>query len=127
VTNGNAPMDRPARLGAVLEQALKGSHIAIDFDLPVIWAKWAELVGPPIAQHTRPEAIRGDLLLVNVSSAPWMQELQYLKDEIIKKLNDVLGKKTLKEIYFQIGPVIPRRDMTASTAPHGKFSSRNHR
>lgn len=120
VTRGHTPMDRPARLGAVLEQALKGSRIAINFDLPVIWANWAELVGPSIAQHTRPEAIKGDLLLVNVSSAPWMQELQYLKDEIVKKLNDALGKGTLREICFQIGPIIPRPDMRGSTVPLGK-------
>jgi predicted nucleic acid-binding Zn ribbon protein len=63
------------------------------------------VVGAAIAQNTRPEAIKGKLLLVNVSSAPWMQQLQFLKPELIDKLNQTLGKELVEDIRFQIGQV----------------------
>ena len=43
--------------------------------------------------------------MVNVSSAPWMQQLQFLKPELIEKLNETLGKELVEDIRFKIGPV----------------------
>jgi predicted nucleic acid-binding Zn ribbon protein len=62
-------------------------------------------VGPTIAQNAQPAAIKGKLLLVHVSSAPWTQQLHYLKDELMEKLNSALGKESVKDIRFKIGPV----------------------
>lgn len=98
-------MDKPAPLGGILKKALKASNIEVDLELYRLWEQWADLVGPAIAQNARPEAIKGKLLLVNVSSAPWMQQLQYLKSELIEKLNSALGMEALKDIRFKIGPV----------------------
>ena len=98
-------MDKPDLLGNVLEGVLKASNLKIDLSLHKLWKQWADLVGPAIAQNARPAAIRGNLLLVNVSSAPWMQQLQFLKDELIKKLNDAFEKNPIADIRFQIGPI----------------------
>jgi predicted nucleic acid-binding Zn ribbon protein len=98
-------MRKPASLGTVLQQAVEASGIDVDLDAYRLWQKWDEVVGPAIAQNTRPEAIKGKLLLVNVSSAPWMQQLQFLKPELIQKLNEMLGKELVENIRFQIGKV----------------------
>jgi predicted nucleic acid-binding Zn ribbon protein len=96
-------MNKPAPLGTVLEQAVKASRIDVDLDAYRLWQQWEDVVGAAIAQNTRPEAIKGKLLLVNVSSAPWMQQLQFLKPELIQKLNQTLGKELVEDIRFQIG------------------------
>jgi len=98
-------MDKPAPLGTVLQQALKASRIDVDLDAYRLWQQWNDVVGPAIAENTRPEAIKGKLLLVNVSSAPWMHQLQFLKPELIEKLNETLGKELVGDIRFKIGPV----------------------
>ena len=98
-------MSRPAPLGTVLQQAMEASRIDIDLDAYRLWQQWEDVVGPTIAQNTRPEAIKGKLLLVNVSSAPWMQQLQFLKPELIEKLNETLGKEVVGDIRFKIGPL----------------------
>jgi predicted nucleic acid-binding Zn ribbon protein len=98
-------MDKPAPLGGILKEALKASHMDVDLELYALWELWPEVVGPLTAQNARPAAIKGRLLLVNVSSAPWTQQLQYLKGELIEKLNRALGREAVEDIRFQIGPV----------------------
>ena len=98
-------MDKPEPLATVLQQAIQASRIDVDLDTHKLWQQWKEVVGQAIAENASPEAIKGKLLLVNVSSAPWMQQLQYLKPELIEKLNESLGKKVVGDIRFKIGPV----------------------
>jgi predicted nucleic acid-binding Zn ribbon protein len=98
-------MDKPAPLGTILQQALKASRIDVDLDACKLWQYWKDIVGPAVAENARPEAIKGKSLLVNVSSAPWMQQLQFLKPELIEKLNDTLGKEIVGDIRFRIGSV----------------------
>lgn len=98
-------MDKPAPLGEILQKTLEASSIDVDLNLHRLWERWAALVGPTIAQNARPAAIKGKLLLVHVSSAPWMQQLHYLKDELMEKLNSALGKESVKDIRFKIGPL----------------------
>jgi predicted nucleic acid-binding Zn ribbon protein len=98
-------MERPVPLGSVLKEALKASNIDVDLELLRLWDSWTDAVGPDIAKNARPAAIKRKLLVVNVSSAPWMQQLQYLKEELIQKLNQALGRKAVADIRFKIGPL----------------------
>jgi predicted nucleic acid-binding Zn ribbon protein len=98
-------MDKPAPLGTILQQALKASRIDVNLEAYKLWQQWNDVVGPAIAENTRPQAIKGKLFLVNVSSAPWMHQLQFLKPELIEKLNETLGKEVVGDIRFKIGPV----------------------
>ena len=98
-------MDKPAHLGTILQQTIGASRIDVDLGAYRLWQQWKDVVGPAIAENTRPEAIKGKLLLVNVSSAPWMQQLQFLKPDLIEKLNETLGKEVVGDIRFKIGPV----------------------
>jgi predicted nucleic acid-binding Zn ribbon protein len=98
-------MDKPAPLGTILQQAIEAAKIDVDLDAYRIWQQWKDVVGPAIAENTRPEAIKGKLLVVHVSSAPWMQQLQFLKPELIEKLNETIGKEVVGDIRFKIGPV----------------------
>jgi predicted nucleic acid-binding Zn ribbon protein len=98
-------MDRPTSLGGILQKALEAASIDVDLNLLRLWERWTDLVGPTIAENARPAAIKGRLLVVHVSSAPWMQQLHYLKNELMGKLNSALGKESVKGIRFKIGPV----------------------
>ncbi len=98
-------MEKPVHLGTILQQAIEASRIDVDLGAYRLWQQWKDVVGPAIAENTRPEAIKGKLLLVNVSSAPWMQQLQFLKPELIEKLNETLEKDVVGDIRFKIGPV----------------------
>jgi predicted nucleic acid-binding Zn ribbon protein len=68
-----------------------------------IWTFWDEEVGETIGRHARPAGCRGDVLSVRVDSHSWMQELQFLKPELIARLNRRLGRDLIRDIYFVSG------------------------
>ena len=89
----------------ILDDVLEPYRSKPDFELKAVWRLWDEVVGETIAQNARPAAFKGKLLIVNVSSSTWIHQLQFLKNEMIAKLNAALGKPLIEELKFQIGPL----------------------
>jgi predicted nucleic acid-binding Zn ribbon protein len=63
---------------------------------------WDEVVGPRIAANARPAAYRDSKLFVQVSTTTWLHELSYMKDEIVRRLNEKVGKKAIEDIVFSL-------------------------
>lgn len=91
------------RLGVVLEQSLKRFDLSSRLNEYGVWPIWNEVVGPTVARNAQPEKIRNGTLFVKVTSAVWMQQLQYMKDIILEKLNQRLGTEAVKKIFFVVG------------------------
>jgi len=94
-----------AHIGSILNDVLKTLRPEADSGLVQVWQLWDDVVGRPIAENARPAAFKGKLLLVHVASSPWVHQLQFLKSEIIEKLNAALGQNLIEDIKFKIGPV----------------------
>ena len=90
-----------------------------------IWRVWSDAVGAPIARRSEPIRLRGRTLIVAVSSAPWMQELNLLKRGIVTALNARLPRPLIDDLFFVLteGRVAaeapPRRRPAACPAPPG--------
>lgn len=63
---------------------------------------WNKIVGDKIKYHTKPFKIENNILTVLVDNSTWMQELTFLKTEIIKKLNEAIGADVVKDIKFRL-------------------------
>jgi len=50
-----------------------------------LMARWEKITGKSIAAHARPARLRGKTLIVRVDQPTWMQELTYLKHEIMER------------------------------------------
>jgi len=74
-------------------------------DLTRIWELWDQAVGPVISANTRPAAFKGNLLLVHAASSTWLHQLQFMKEDILRKVNKTLGEGTVTDIKFKIGPL----------------------
>ena len=96
-------LKKPMPLGEILENALKASKINIDLRACKLWDLWDHIVGPAIARNAQPEAIKGNLLIVRVAGSPWMHHLQFMKDDMVKQLNEALGKEAISDIRFKVG------------------------
>ena len=70
-----------------------------------IFGQWDRSVGPVIARHAQPQAVRGTKLALVVDSPAWMQQLTLLKPEIIEKLNKSLGREAIKDITLKLGEI----------------------
>lgn len=52
---------------------------------------WRRAVGNEIKKHTKPYSIENGVLVVLVDNSAWMNELTFLKTEILKKLNTYIS------------------------------------
>ena len=66
---------------------------------------WAKTVGKNIAKRAQPLKIAGKTLYVTAATSTWMEELKYLKADIIKKLNYELKETAVEDIVFRLGKV----------------------
>jgi len=62
---------------------------------------WPEAVGERIAKVTKPLSIQNGVMLVKVKSAVWRAELTFMKQQIIDKVNEAVGKPVVKDIRFR--------------------------
>jgi hypothetical protein len=92
-------------IGDIINSVLKTCRRDCDEELSQVWSLWKSAVGDVIAKNTKPEAFKGKLLLVHVNSPTWMHQLQFLKKDIINKVNQALGKELVQDIKFKIGPI----------------------
>ena len=102
------------KLGDFLDKTLKRRKILLDIADPFLVEAWNESVGKGIAAHTYPFKFRNNTLFVRVSNSVWMQQLQFMKQDIIDKVNPAFGNRTVKNIHFSIGKI------PAASAARGK-------
>ena len=63
-----------------------------------IFQCWKEAVGPEIAARTAPQIFSRGTLIVKAASPTWQNELMFLKASIIAQVNEMLGKKMVREL-----------------------------
>ncbi|NTW17569.1 MAG: DUF721 domain-containing protein [Syntrophaceae bacterium] len=100
------------KLGNILQGILKKHNINIDSEEQRLLEIWNKAVGLQISAHTRPEKLKRNTLFVKVSSSVWMHQLHILKNDIMEKINTLLGKELVKNVHFSIGeiPFSPSRN-----------------
>ena len=65
--------------------------------------QWSEIVGRQIAAHTRPDQIRFKKLYVYVQHSVWLQQLTYLKPDLLEKINAAAGESLVSDLILRIG------------------------
>ncbi|MDL2268549.1 DUF721 domain-containing protein [Desulfosarcina sp. OttesenSCG-928-A07] len=90
-------------IGTVLDTLLKQCGARTRGGIPHLSQVWEKTVGSPISENAKPFAIQGSVLVVHVSSSPWLHHLQFLKSDLIKTLNHHLSASPLTDIRFKVG------------------------
>lgn len=89
-------------LDEALAKYLRRTGLKSRLDQASVVDQWAALVGSPIARVTTPEGVtENGILFVRVTTAPWMQELQLMSPEILRRLGE-RGKK-IRRIVWRVG------------------------
>jgi predicted nucleic acid-binding Zn ribbon protein len=66
-----------------------------------ITRNWSDLVGAKIAEHSTPSELKRGRLVVACDHDVWRTELQFLKPELLQKLESELGEGVVKEIFVK--------------------------
>lgn len=67
--------------------------------------RWRDIVGEPIASHTRPAQIRFKKLYLIVRNSVWLQQLTFLKPALLAKLQADSGTEAVTDIAFRVGEI----------------------
>jgi predicted nucleic acid-binding Zn ribbon protein len=102
--NGNKKKEF-VHIGRIIDDVISQYRRESDGELTRVWQIWDGTVGEAIATNAQPAAFKGNLLLVHVTNSTWIHQLQFLKADIISKINAALGKPLVEEIKFKIGPL----------------------
>jgi predicted nucleic acid-binding Zn ribbon protein len=95
----------PRLLGDILPETLRKKSLHIPVRDRALADTWNRAVGPQIAAKAQPDRIKDDILYVRVVNSVWMHELQFMKQDIMAKLNEVPGAARIGQIRFFIGEV----------------------
>ena len=92
-------MEKP--LGELIDKLLETYNLSGKRSEVNLAQNWSEVVGTMIASHTSKIQLVDDKLYVTISSAPLKNELNYLKETLIQKVNTYLGKDQVKDIIIR--------------------------
>ena len=66
--------------------------------------RWEEVVGARVGARTQPDGLDQGVLWVRVANSAWMQELAFLKSEIMLAANAMVGNPPLvRDVRFHLG------------------------
>jgi predicted nucleic acid-binding Zn ribbon protein len=93
-------MRKAEKIQTVLERVIGRLGIARRVRESDVVRRFADIVGDPIAQRAQAVGIENGRLLIRVESPTWRQELNYRKQEIAGILNEALGERVVRDVYF---------------------------
>jgi predicted nucleic acid-binding Zn ribbon protein len=88
-------------LGDALRKFLDQSQLKGSIQALQIEDVWEQIMGKTVARYTDKINIHGQTLFVNTTVAALRQELLYQKENIIKRVNEALGEKVIKEVVIR--------------------------
>ncbi len=89
------------KLGDAISQIFKEEKLDEKYSIFAIRNGWEGIVGKTVAKHTTQINFLQGLLYVSIDSAVVRNELSYVKDDIVQKVNKFVGKRLVKELILK--------------------------
>ena len=87
-------------VGDILKAMVECDGNTAAFDRQKASFIWSEIVGPTINRATTRRYVEGDVLHVFISSAPLKSELAFMLPGFLEKINEAIGRVTIKRILL---------------------------
>jgi predicted nucleic acid-binding Zn ribbon protein len=93
----------PVRVGEVLDAFLDRAGMRVQLERTGVLEEWPARVGEAIARVTHARSVSEGTLIVEVRSSAWLMELNIMKGEILRRLNDGRQEAGIERIVFVLG------------------------
>lgn len=91
---------RPQSLSQLLQESLHQWKLTPAFQRHELFENWLQIAGPQIADRARPLKIQGNQLLLQVDHPAWAQELQFLKVQLLEKIQQHYPSAQIRGLRF---------------------------
>lgn len=85
-------------LKEAMEQLVDAYGLREKLDEQAVASLWDELAGGLVARHTVAMKLRKGTLHIKVDSAPLRQELLYMREGLLKTINERLGRPVVEQV-----------------------------
>ena len=88
------------RIGEFLQGVLKKAGLKEQVLRADVVDEWDDRVGEAVARVTRAQGVRDASLIVEVRSSAWLMELNLMKEEILRRVNEGREEALIEKIVF---------------------------
>lgn len=99
-------MPEPTPIGGLLSTLARSWGISDPEETAKLFAWWERIVGPEVAAKCWPSSLKDGVLRVRTESSAWAWEMKYLSAEMVKRINDSLGKEVVKQVKPWVKPPV---------------------
>jgi len=107
------PRRKPENLASPVTASVTAAlrKLALNFPEihPEIWSRWQDIAGPQMYRRTFPLKLQQGILTVGVSSSTWLQQLSFLKESLLNRLDEEVGPDVVSEIRFVLDSSVAAR------------------
>lgn len=90
----------PVGIGDIIAGLKKTTPLGKQLELAQIWDRWTEIAGPKLAPHGRPYTVKKGTLHIHANSPVWVHRYDYVKWELLKKVNLMAGHELISDIFI---------------------------
>ena len=94
--------ERVKRVGDLIPGVIEGLGLDEKFEQERLRLDWERVVGEAIGKRSAPLYVMGRTLVIEVENSSWMNEIQFHRNEIVRKVNREFPKLKIREIRLQI-------------------------
>ena len=98
------PVPGPQELGGVLGDIVRARGWEEQLRAARLHEAWPQIVGPQLAERSRPGRLRGGILQVVVEAPRWATQLQYMTDQLVGRVVAETGIP-VREVRVVVGDV----------------------
>jgi len=91
----------PQLLSDILAESLEYTEMSERYLFFRLIEEWENIIGEVAANHIKPLRKNGEILVLRSSSSNWSAELILRKEEIIKEVNKIFVKKSIRKLIFE--------------------------
>ena len=97
---------KPEDIGGIISQVIKKLDAETHGQKEEIRQAWQNAIEPKAISHTKPAAIKKNVLTIEVDSSTWLYILSLKKKNILESMKKTLGKGKVEDIRFRIGEIM---------------------
>jgi predicted nucleic acid-binding Zn ribbon protein len=102
---GPDPRD-PQPIGSVLNRLIKARGWQRPAAEAMVFGAWERVVGPDVAQHSRPVKLQDGELTVEAESTAWATQLRLLAASLLRRIAAEVGPNVVRTLHVH-GPAAP--------------------
>ena len=92
----------PSPVSAVIESIASSMGKREMYDFAAICGNWRKIVGQAMSDISSPARLARKTLTIDVAQPVWADSMGYMKNEIIGKVNHILGRNAVAKIRMSI-------------------------